>query len=353
VIRVASVGPTRDQSGGMAAVVAELQNCAGTRDSSVSLLVLDSGGLGGSLLSRFGTFMKCIVTVAVKRPDIVHLHVASRGSTWRKLTVAAVCLASRVRYGIHLHGAAYESFLSEQPEWRLRLIRKFFVHAAYVVVLGKWWSELVIKQLGVPAARVHVVHNGVAGDQATNVTPEGKERLVVFLGRLERLKGVTDLLSAWSRIVEPNVKLVIAGPSTDDSTVQSVKYASAISGGRISLVGEVTRDESLSLLRKAWVVVLPSYAEGLPMALIEAMSFGVPCVATRVGAVDELVEHGVNGYLIQPGDVEGLRRHLADLLSVDSLRANFSDAAYDKWCSGFRASSMSQDLHAIWISAAA
>ncbi|TYP87185.1 glycosyltransferase family 4 protein [Blastococcus xanthinilyticus] len=352
-MRVLSVGPTGAQPGGMASVVAELEAQNRLSEAPVDLRVVDSGGLG-SAPQRAGAFARSLLTAGRARADVAHLHVASRGSTWRKLAVAAVCARRGLPYGIHLHGAGYRGFLETLSPAAMRRVEQFFGRAAYVVVLGKPWARLVIEELGVPEERVHVVHNGVA-DGAPPVTPwpAGRTKRVLLLGRMDAGKGVPELLRAFERLDDvPDAELVLAGPPAEADVVTQVEEAVRARPGRVRYAGSLPRAAAQELLRDAYLLALPSHAEGLPMVVIEAMSRGIPAVTTPVGAMAELVTSGANGYLVPPGDVDALTEHLRLLLGGEELRDAMAAAAYATWQAGFDARSMYADIRALWQDAA-
>ncbi|MGY2002835.1 glycosyltransferase family 4 protein [Blastococcus sp. SYSU DS1024] len=353
-LRVLSVGPTGGQPGGMASVVAELETQNRLSATPLQLRVVDSGGIGPAP-QRAVAFARCLATAATTRADVVHLHVASRGSTWRKMAVAQACALRGLPYGIHLHGAGYRDFLATLSPAAKRRVDRFFQRAAYVVVLGKPWARLVSEELGVPAARVHVVHNGVA-DGAPPVVPwpADRPRRVVLLGRIDESKGVPELLRAFERLdALPDVELVLAGPPAEPRVVALVEEAVRARPGRITYAGSLPRAQAQTLLREAYLLALPSHAEGLPMVVIEAMSQGIPAVTTPVGAMEELVTSGRNGFLVPPGDVDALAEHLVRLLADPQLRDQMAQAAYETWVAGFDARTMYADIRATWRTAAA
>ncbi|MCZ2858457.1 glycosyltransferase family 4 protein [Blastococcus sp. VKM Ac-2987] len=348
-MRVLSIGPTGSQPGGMASVVAELEAQNRLSATPVPLRVLDSGGIGPAP-RRAVNFARALAATAAARADVAHLHVASRGSTWRKMAIAEVCARRGLPYGIHLHGAGYRDFLEALSPTAKRRVERFFGRAAYVVVLGRPWARLVADELHVPAAKVHVVHNGVA-DGAPPVTPwpAGRRKRVVLLGRLDEGKGVPELLRAFERLdAVPDVELVLAGAPADPGVVALVEEAVRARPGRITHAGLLPRTRAQELLHEAYLLALPSHAEGLPMVVIEAMSRGVPAVTTPVGAMEELVTHGSNGFLVQPRDVDGLAEHLLRLLGSEELRDSMARAAYETWVTGFDARTMYADIRALW-----
>ena len=347
--RVLTIGPTDGQPGGMASVVAELSAQNRLSAAPVRLRVLDSGGLG-PWRRRLIRFALCLLAVLTSRAAVAHLHVASKGSTWRKAAIAEACSVRRLPYGIHLHGATYEEFLRTVSGSRRRVVERFFHRAAYVVVLGEFWARLVTEVLSVPASRVHVIHNGVAqGIPPTAPWPPDRPKRVLFLGRIGVTKGVAELLRAFEQLDDvPDARLVLAGPETDPAVVQLVHEAVRGSPDRVEYRGSLPRRQARELMRQAYVFALPSRAEGLPMTLIEAMSMGVPCVTTPVGAIEELVTDGKNGYLVEPGDTRALTDHLRDLLSNETLRDAMAGAAYETWARDFDAARMYARVRELW-----
>jgi glycosyltransferase involved in cell wall biosynthesis len=334
----------------MAAVVAELLAQNARAEAGARLRVIDSGGIGASGWRRLLTFAVCLGTVARSRADVAHLHVASRGSTWRKVVVAAVWRLRRRPYVIHLHGAGYAGFLDATSDRGRSVVRWLFHGAAFVVVLGERWARLVTERLTVPVDRVRVVHNGVAGGEAARPRNAAGGH-AVFLGEVGRRKGVPELLRAFATIDSAAVRLTVAGPPGEPEVVEQVREA-ARSDPRISYRESLPREQAQTLLRTADVLVLPSHAEGLPMVLVEAMAAGVPVVTTPVGSISELVVHGRNGYVHEPGDVDALAAHLTDLLLDEDRRDRMGRAAHETWAAGFDAAEMHAELCRLWRAAA-
>ncbi len=349
VTRVLTIGPTGEQPGGMASVVAELAGQNRLSATPVDFRVVDSGGLG-SPPRRAVSFARSLLAAVTARVDVAHIHVASRGSTWRKVAIARACSIRGLPYGIHLHGAGYATFLRTSSPARKRLIERFFHRAAYVVVLGESWARLVADELSVPRSKIHVVHNGVAdGTPPVVPWPANRRKRVIFLGQIGARKGVPELLRAFEQLdAVPDAELVLAGPSSDPDVVQQVEDAVRARPDRISYAGCLPRARSQELLREAYVLALPSHAEGLPMVVIEAMSLGVPSVTTPVGAMAELVSHGENGFLVEPGDTGALAEHLMRLLTSEPLRDTMARSAYDTWVHGFDARSMYEEFRRLW-----
>src|SRR4029077_3934379 len=141
------------------------------------------------------------------------------------------------------------------------------------------------------------------------------------------VKGIPVLLEALARLREahPDVELALAGDGPDRAQLEAEAHRLGIAD-RVRFLGYQSSDHVRSLLQETDVFVLPSFAEGVPVVLMEAMASGVPLVSTRVAGVSELVEDGVAGFVVPPGDVGALADAIDALLADPSLRQRFGAA---------------------------
>jgi glycosyltransferase involved in cell wall biosynthesis len=187
---------------------------------------------------------------------------------------------------------------------------------------------------GFPAERVRVIANGVdtarfrpgGGDDSILVPIPWSGPMIVFAGRLIEAKGVLELLEAWPRVLGevPESHLVVLGSGPLESALR--RLAQRVSpGGRVHLVGEVS--DVRPYLRAASGFVLPSWAEGLPNSLLEAMAMGLPCVTTDIGSIRDAVEDGREGLLVPAKAPERLAVALTVILTQPELRGRLGRAA--------------------------
>jgi glycosyltransferase involved in cell wall biosynthesis len=150
---------------------------------------------------------------------------------------------------------------------------------------------------------------------------------IAFVGRLTREKGVFDLLEAVALLREwrPAVRLELAGDGDVDAVVRRA-HALGI-GERVLVRGWCTPAECRRIVGRAGIFVLPSYAEGLPMSLLEAMGAGCAVVATRVGGIPDVVREGTHGLLVEPGEPVALAAAMARLLGDRALAERLGNAA--------------------------
>ncbi len=142
--------------------------------------------------------------------------------------------------------------------------------------------------------------------------------IILYAGVLTPLKGIHDLISAFALIAEefPNLKLMIIGK--DENRAYASELAKQVNefdlAGRVQFTGSLPQAELAGWMGKASALVLPSKSEGLPRVLIEAMATGTAVIGSRVGGIPELIEDGVRGFLIPPGDSQTLAEKLRWIL---------------------------------------
>ncbi len=195
-------------------------------------------------------------------------------------------------------------------------------------------TEAELLSHGFEANRIARISNGVdtnrfapAPDpEAAGQTMGFGSETVLFLGRLDALKGLDVALDAWARVAakRPTAQFLLAGDGPARTALESQARELGLSK-QVRFLG--TRHDSERLLQACQIFVLPSRSEGLSNALLEAMATGLACVASRIGGNTDLVEHGVTGLLTPPGDAATLADMLCALLEEASLRNRLGTAA--------------------------
>jgi glycosyltransferase involved in cell wall biosynthesis len=193
--------------------------------------------------------------------------------------------------------------------------------------------------------RMHVVHCGVDPQGYEPRKHQGKGRRLLFVGRLAAVKGVPVLLDAVAQLSQdhPDAELVIAGDGPDRQRLESRAKDLGISD-RVRFLGYQSQSQVRKLLRETDVFAMASFAEGVPVVLMEAMAAGVPVVATRIAGVPELVDDGACGFLVPPGDTEALAERISLLFDDPASRNRFAGAGRAKVEQEFNLSTESQRL---------
>jgi glycosyltransferase involved in cell wall biosynthesis len=247
------------------------------------------------------------------RPDIIHTHLfdADLAGT----VVARVC---GVQCYSSIHSATF--FTTRAHRWRYRclalLTNRFFPVSQAV-------SDVLIQRCRVPSARMRVIRNGI--DTARFAPPPARDGAVTkrpiigTLARLDPRKGIRILLDAMPRLIPeyPALLLLVGGAGEEQEALERQARALGIAD-RVVFVGPV--QDPRDFYRRLDLFVLPSLDEGFGLVLLEAMATGVPVIGTRVGGVPEILTHGVNGWLVEPGDPVALAAGIRILWADPALR---------------------------------
>jgi glycosyltransferase involved in cell wall biosynthesis len=289
------------------------------------------------------------------RIDVVHTHlpyasiigvVAARLARRPVATTLHNINEVRPRPGLNVYGLAARS---------LRL------GASVVIACAPEVGAEAIRGLGLPPDRVCVVPNAIDVRLFTEVGRDqvrvrrreflghGQGPLIVSVGNLLPGKGHHFLVEAMPRLLEayPDAHLAIVGAPGSNSSLVSSRVAELGLNGRVILAGE--RDDVAEIMSAADVVAVPSMWEGLPLVVLEAMAAARPVVATSVGGVPGIIQDGVTGRLVRPGDADGLARAMRELLRDPDAAAQLGSAARARVLATYGADGWTQRLQTIYL----
>lgn len=315
------------------------------------LTVIDTYGPGAKALMPFhfaAALARLAADAARGRIGVMHIHMSERGSVLRKGLVVHLAARCGIPAVLHLHGADFAEYCRALPPRRAAALRTMMGRAAAVVVLGGYWRDFVVDELGVAAGRVAVLPNAVPGPQAMPERPGGGPCRILFLGVLGDRKGAGLLLKALAApgLRDRNWTACLAGNGEIDR-----HRALALDlglGDRVDFPGWVDEDAARALLARSDLLVLPSRNEGLPMAILEAMAHGLPVVATPVGAVADAVEDGGSGLLVPVGDRAALAEALGRLVDSPGLRRAMGARGRARYLEQFEIAGFNRRLEALF-----
>ena len=321
---VVVVGPGPLSQGGISAVVAMHKSC-NYWDSERCIWVETMKG--GSRVAKLVTAVIAFGRVAVllRRTRLMHIHMALGASLFRKFPFFALAWLFNKTTVVHLHcfDSLFNSLMDGPPSLGRVLCSWMLRGADRVVVLSPSWEQTILRH--VPMARTFCLPNPYwlpPSFQPVNRTGH----TVLYLNRIESRKGYEHLLGAIPMVLKhcPRAKFVLAG----HGDVVSARQIAADLGveSAVEFPGWVEGDRKWSLLARADILCLPSFAEGVPITLLEAMGAGIAVVTTPVGGIPDIVKDGVNGILVQPGDVTSIAESLIRLLTDAHLRGRLTDA---------------------------
>ncbi len=279
--------------------------------------------------SQLGLLWKLIRLLGRHRPELVHIHTCSGLTFYRTIVDMLLVRLHGLPVILHIRGGRFEEFLNGRSAIGRRVVRGALVSADSVIALSPIWAERLLAFDS--RIRVHVVANGVPLPERAREHPPTARIRIVFVGTTQQAKGVDDLIEALSRLPSQtrrriDVRIIGPDPSRRIDELRALAEQRGLSES-VAFEGELDSEEVKAELRRAAIFTLPSYAEGLPNALLEAMACGLPTVVGSVGAVPEVIDHGVSGFLVRPGDIEQLSTLLGELIRNPALREKMGRAA--------------------------
>jgi glycosyltransferase involved in cell wall biosynthesis len=303
-------------------------------------------GLRGTIYQLIYFAEAVLLGHELHRRGIDHLHNHFGDSS---CTVAM--LASEVSglpYSFTLHGSA---IFFDAHAWHLgdKLDR-----AAFCACISHFTrSQAAIFASPETMDRVYLVHCGIEPERLRPVTHRGVGSRLVFVGRVVEQKGLKVLFESMQQLVpdHPELTLTIIGDGPDRMALEQRADKMGLAS-RVDFVGSKSQTEVADLLGEADVFVLPSYAEGVPVVVMEALACGIPVVASFVGGMAELVEDGVTGFLVRPGDAEQLADRIGRLVADPELRNRFGSAGRSMVTAEFDSTIEARRLGSLFIGSA-
>ena len=309
-MKVLMIGPGRSDKGGIATVVNQYYEA--NIDKKVELkyiTTMHDGGKGKKLITAIGALMEFLVLV--NSCEIIHIHMSSRASFYRKKVFVEIAKKRKKKVIIHVHGSEFDVFYNRECNSKEQeKIRNTFAMADRVIVLSAEWKNFF--ETICEKKKIYILHNAV-------VIPEYEKKSlnnhnILFLGRLGERKGIYDLLEAMPEVIKKisDVHLYYGGDGEIEKTQEYIEKLKI--KNNCTYLGWIDGNEKNKMLKKCSVFVLPSYHEGMPMAILEAMSYGAIVVSTYTGGIPQVIEDGKNGYLFNAGDINGLQECLFEAL---------------------------------------
>jgi glycosyltransferase involved in cell wall biosynthesis len=285
------------------------------------------------------------------RPDLVHAHeilTPASIALYSKTLLHRPVLVKILRGGVR--GDIYK--LKRRPRWKSYMHRLIKRVDAFIVISHEIDEELAA--LHVPPQKRVFLPNGVDAVRCSPVSEEGRLKLraslslppqddiVMYAGRLVPEKRIDHLLEVWKGVRSnfPLAHLLIVGGGEEQARLENMHVEG------VQFTGQV--EDAVPYLQAADLFVLPSSTEGLSNSMLEAMSCGLPVVATSVGGAPDVIEHRVSGWLVPPEDVTALHQGLDTILGDKALRLSLGSSARQRILESFSISSISRQLAALY-----
>jgi len=319
ITSVLLVGPGLQVRGGISSVERLIVEHAGSGIGMRHIATMEDGSKWHKVVVFWQALGQLRGALRSDEPLVVHIHFSARGSAVRKIILAWLTLRAGRPLILHAHSGSFDQFYERQPLFVQGVLCRVLGRADKLVVLSSYWRDFYAHRCGVDAGRIMVLHNPVALPRTVPDRSQRRQLQLLFLGRLSEHKGAFDLLRAYLALppaLRERTRLVFAG----DGKVEELRAAARLAGDSVEVHSWIDTQRRDALLAQSDVFVLPSYYEGVPMALLEAMAHGLPVITTRVGGIPDIVHDQVEGLLLTPGEHESLVGALRLLIEDEVTR---------------------------------
>jgi glycosyltransferase involved in cell wall biosynthesis len=305
------------------------------------------------LAKNFRTYQATLdKTLAAIQPDVVHAQDTTDH--------AYVALRSRYPAVVTVHGIRVEDG-KHSSSFRLRMRnylydmligRSIIRRMRHLIAISSYVTSYFSARLQADT-QVYYIPNAIAEDYFNLPAPTSPIPVVLFAGRVIPRKRVFELVQAFAPVAQqtPQAQLRIAGEcSSEPAYVESIRNFIRQAGldRQVHLLGSLDEAAVLHEFSGCTVLALPSAQETTPMVIAQAMAAGKPVIATPVGGVAEMVNHGETGFFVEVGDIDGLAQALLCLLQDPSLRLRMGQAGYKFAVENYRADSVARRTYEVY-----
>ena len=306
------VGPSIKRSkGGMGTVISEhLTSSSINKHNKLSYLI---SHVDGNVFEKILYSIRSLIYILVNnhRYEIIHFHVGCDASFYRKSVLLRLSKWLNKKTIVHIHGHDFDSFYLNNKSILKKYIKNSLYKSDKTIVLSDHWKRFFEREF--PKLQIEILHNGIDVEAYEPCIRKPTHfNNYLFLGRLGERKGIYDLIKAIDIIVNlygrKEFRFYLAGDGDIDKVQIIVNEAHL--ADNVKILGWLKSDEKKEILKIVETIVLPSYEENLPMALIEAMACGKVVISTYAGGIPDLVRPDFNGYLFNAGDIDKLVKYI-------------------------------------------
>lgn len=276
--------------------------------------------------------------------EIIHIHFSEPTSAKRKNIFLLLAIFCKKKTILHFHAFSPETTLFGKNQL---LYEKMFQRCDAVIALSNIWKEEIIK-LNICQDKIHVIYNPCPNVKVNSTIT--KQNNIIFAGTLNERKGFRDLINAFSRIAKKysNWNIVFAGNGKiQEGEILAEKLSIK---HQVRFLGWISNRNKNIEFSQASIFCLPSYAEGFPMAVLDAWAYGLPVITTPVGGLPDVLEHRENALIFNPGDISKLTENLELLITDIELREKLSAKSFELSQTVFNLNNIAQQIDNLYLS---
>lgn len=309
-MKICMVVPQEDVKGGIASVVNGYRERGLGKEYELSFVESYRDGSKWQKLGKaIDGYVRFGWELLFHTPDIVHIHSSFGPSFYRKMPFIYMAKWKGIKLVNHIHGAEFGEFYINASEKKKKLIQKVYTKCDVLVVLSAEWKEK-IGQI-VSKSKIQIIENYC---QIPKLQTGVRKKQILFLGEIGERKGCFDIPDIYKRIVDVvgNIPLIMAGDGEVECVKEMLKEKAVLEN--VSFPGWIRGETKEKLLQESSFFLFPSYNEGMPMAVLEAMAYGMGIVTSNVGGIPKLIDDGVSGYICTPGEIGDISEKMIRLI---------------------------------------
>lgn len=276
--------------------------------------------------------------------DVVHIHLSEPPSAIRKSLFLCPAKMLKKKVIAHFHAFSPETTILGPKR---KVYQYLFGKADVVIVLSNFWKEKVNDCFSL-GEKVQVVYNPCTSEVFATEYPKKKQ--ILYAGTINARKGYADMIRAFSNIAYkyPDWQIVFAGNGEIENGMALAEELGI--GQQTVFLGWVNGEEKDKAFKESLFFCLPSYAEGFPMAVLDAWAYGLPVITTPVGGIPDIAKDGENLLLFNPGDSDELSRQMERLITDEELREKIAEQSILLANTTFEISTINQEIEEIYLS---
>jgi glycosyltransferase involved in cell wall biosynthesis len=281
-------------------------------------------------------FLKSLIELSIllikdKKIEIIHIHGAAKGSFFRKFIVFFL---TKYLFGkkiiFHCHGSEMVSFYLSSPKVIKTIMFEFFNRVDTIICLSNSWSFFFEENF--TPKKIIILENIVEETIIKPIKDYQNDKIIhfLFMGAIGNRKGIFDLLDVIAEHKQDlfgKMKLTIGGNGEIKRLKEFLEYNKL--SELVIYKGWVSGELKKKLFQESDVYILPSYNEGLPISILEAMTYGLPVISTNVGGIPEVITNYFNGCIFNPGDKKAIYDALRLFIDAPNLCGEYGANTVD------------------------
>ncbi len=318
-ILIISTSP--DGRGGVATIVSLLMASSLNKKYKVTHLVTH---IGGNVFIKLAYLLRAYLMypflLLTGKISIVHIHGAMKSSFFRKSYFMLLGKMLKIKIIYHMHSSMVEEYFLKRSRMKHFIVCKLLNQYDVIIALSQSWAQIMKKYT---STKIEIIYNAIPIPVNVNKMCNDKKKFVVLtLGEIGDRKGTQDILKIAHRLKDKPIYFNIAGNGNVDKYKKIAEELGV--SQKIQWLGWIDAKQREQAMLNSHMYLLPSYNEGLPMSILEAVSYGLPIVSTPVGGISECVQTDANGYLIPPGNIAGFSGKIMYLFENEEKRKYMS-----------------------------